>query len=576
MGKLTACPLDCYDGCSVIYEDGKLKGDPNHPFTKGSLCPNLNSFLARFEGKEISLNEALQILSQKLKEIDPQKSLYFKGHGNFGVMGRVVGDFFAKYGSVFTSGSLCDSGGEYGIRLAVGASLHMSASSIEKSDTVVVWGRNIENTNSHLLPFIKDKDIIVIDPVQTNLSKSAKLHLQIRPKGDMKLAILLARFFVMQEMVDEEFIENRCENFDYFIDFINSYRVKFLMQDLGIEASQINSFIDMVAGKKVAFLVGVGVQKYSHAHSVLHMIYSLSAMLGNFGKEGCGVSYLGESGFGFDLPFEKAKSFEPIVNVDFSKYDLCFIQGSNPASSMPNSSTVVNNLKNSKFKVYFGLYENETSSLCDLVIPAKSFLAKDDLRFSYGHEYLFSMPKIIDEDFAISEYELSSFLHKEFEFLSLKSKDEIIDAVISSNSKKEGEYLRSKTFDKEPYSDEFYNDDNVFEFIDEFEMQEDEDDERLYLITPKAKHSLNSQFKRSKFVYLPRTLGFLDGEEVEVSSDFGKYNFIVKVDYRLRDDCVLIYSGTPGVNYLTPSFLSLEGEGACYQEARVSLKRVNS
>jgi len=39
MGKLTACPLDCYDGCSVIYEDGKLKGDPNHPFTKGSLCP---------------------------------------------------------------------------------------------------------------------------------------------------------------------------------------------------------------------------------------------------------------------------------------------------------------------------------------------------------------------------------------------------------------------------------------------------------------------------------------------------------------------------------------------------------
>ncbi|RUM67785.1 MAG: molybdopterin oxidoreductase [Sulfurospirillum sp.] len=582
MGKLTACPLDCYDGCSVVYEEGKLKGDPNHPFTRGYLCPNLNSFLATptilkpiFKGKEISLDEALEILNDKLSKVTPDKTLYYKGNGNFALMGNIVGDFFAKFGAVFTRGSLCDSAGEFGVKEAVGTSLHMSFDSIAKSETIIVWGRNIETTNSHMLPFLKDKNIIVIDPIVTNIAKEANLHIQIRPKDDMKLAILLARFFVMQQMVDSDFIENRCENFDYFIDFINSYRVKFLMRDLGISAKEINHFIDLVDGKKCAFLVGVGVQKYRHGHSVLHMIYSLFAMLGNFGKEGCGVSYLSNSSFGFELPFEKSSKSEPIVNVDFSKYDLCFIQGSNPANQMPNTKSVVEHLKNSPFKVYFGLYENETSSLCDLVIPAKSFLAKEDIRLSYGHSYIHKMPRLRDEDGKISEYELSSYLHKRFDFKGLESEQKIIEEIIGTNGEEDGQYLLNSSCKDEPYSKQFYTDEELFEFIDEIDLDEDEDDNRLYLITAKSKHSLNSQFKRSSFVYLPRSLGFSDGDLVEVKSDFGSYNFVVKNDYRLRDDTILIYSGTKGVNYLTPSFLSDEGDGACYQEARVSIVKLN-
>jgi anaerobic selenocysteine-containing dehydrogenase len=581
MGNLTACPLDCYDGCSVVYEDGKLKGDPNHPFTRGYLCPNLNSFLAtpailkpRFKGKEISLEEALKILSDRLSKVKPDKTLYYKGHGNFALMGNIVGDFFAKFGAVFTRGSLCDSAGEFGVKEAVGASLHMSFDSISKSETIIVWGRNIETTNSHMLPFLKDKNIIVIDPIVTNMAKESDLHIQIRPKDDMKLAILLARFFVMQEMVKSDFIENRCDNFDYFIDFINSYRVKFLMMDLGISAKEINRFIDLVDGKKCAFLVGVGVQKYRHGHSVLHMIYSLSAMLGNFGKEGCGVSYLGNSSFGFELPFEKSSKTEPIVNVDFSKFDLCFIQGSNPANQMPNSKSVIENLKSSPFKVYFGLYENETSLECDLVIPAKSFLAKDDIRLSYGHSYVQKMPKLRDEEGKISEYELSSYLHRQFDYGNLESEKEIIESIIRSNTQKDGDYHQNSSLKDEPYCEKFYTDEELFEFIDEIDLEKDEDDSRLYLITAKAKHSLNSQFKRSSFVYLPRSLGFNDGDLVEVWSDFGSYKFVVKNDYRLRDDTILIYSGTKGVNYLTPAFLSNEGDGACYQEARVSVRKV--
>jgi anaerobic selenocysteine-containing dehydrogenase len=45
-----ACPLDCPDTCGwiVTVEDGEavaLRGDPDHPFTRGWLCNKLTHYL---------------------------------------------------------------------------------------------------------------------------------------------------------------------------------------------------------------------------------------------------------------------------------------------------------------------------------------------------------------------------------------------------------------------------------------------------------------------------------------------------------------------------------------------------
>ncbi len=576
---LTACPLDCYDACSVVYEDNKLRGDKDHPITNGYLCPNLNSFLKtpritkpRFEGKEIELDEALEILTSKLKEVEPSKTLYYKGHGNFGVMQNITANFFAKYGSVFTRGSLCDSAGEAGIIRGRGESLSLPIDQIQKSEVVVIWGRNIDTSNSHLMPFIKDKTLITIDPVKTKIALMSDLHIQIEPHCDMKLAILLARFILMQGLEDEAFIENRSDNYDYFVEFIRSFRVKQLMNKLGMSAKEINYFVDNLTQKRVVFLVGVGVQKYRDGADILHMIDSLAAMLGLFGKEGCGVSYLANSSFGFELPFEASKLSEPKPNVDFSKYDLVFLQASNIANQMPNSQRVSENLQKT-FLVYFGLYENESSHLAQLVIPAKSFLAKSDLRLSYGHDFVLKMPKLIDEDFGISEYDLTNSLLRSFNLDLLKEQELIEEKILQSNSYKDGEYLRSKSYKEIPYSDRFYNDDEEFYFIDEIEHSYVEG-EGYYLISSKAKHSLNSQFERSSKVFISAKSGFKEGERVVIKSEWGSYHFEVGLDERLRDDCLLIYSGTKGVNYLTPGFLSYEGDGACYQDVKVEVFRL--
>ncbi len=47
-----ACPHDCPDTCSILttVEDGKaiaVRGNPDHPFTKGRLCVKVNNYEER-------------------------------------------------------------------------------------------------------------------------------------------------------------------------------------------------------------------------------------------------------------------------------------------------------------------------------------------------------------------------------------------------------------------------------------------------------------------------------------------------------------------------------------------------
>jgi anaerobic selenocysteine-containing dehydrogenase len=238
---------------------------------------------------------------------------------------------------------------------------------------------------------------------------------------------------------------------------------------------------------------------------------------------------------------------------------------------MPNSQRVENSIKHVDNIIYFGLYENETSEVANLVIPAKNFLEKNDIRTSYSHNAMMMMNKQIDSEIGISEYDLASYLCEEFD-VELKNEDEYIHhfknfAVVKMDGSTEVENRQTV-----PYKDGFDTDDGEFLFLEEFETMQVNDD-KLYLITPKSPTSLNSQFKRDEFVYIHSSLGFNENEEVTISSETGSVKLKVKHNDDLREDCVLIYSGTKGVNYLTTSKHSLDGKSAIYQENKVELKK---
>lgn len=577
----TTCPLDCFDGCSIaVSKELKLKGNKAHPITQGYLCHHLNHFHTferieepRYLGQSIKMEEALTILQEKLNTYEPSRTLFFKGSGNLGIMQGVTKQFFASHRAVLASGSLCDEAGDAGVCEGRGANLCLSPLHVKDAEVVILWGRNPTVTNSHMLPSLKGKTLIVIDPVKIDLSHHADLHIQIKPRGDLYLALLLCRLVAMEEMEDCTFLNERTLNYKDFLDFISGIPMRKLLDKAHVNLDEIGELLHLIKGKKVSILVGIGVQKYSFGHSVLRAIDALGAMLGLFGKVGCGVGYLSNSGFGYSLPFKVDAKKEPLPIANFGKYDLVFIQGGNPLNQMPCTSKVEEGLDKAKCIVYFGLHENETSARAHLIIPAKTFLAKDDVKLSYGHPFVGRMPKIVESPIGISEYALTQMLLAAFGHDSLESEEAIIEKVIASNSVEKDGFLISKTYEDLPYEKTFYTKSGQFEFMDEFD-DDFEDEEGFYLIAAKQNKSLNSQFVTDEYLYVPLCLGLEQEERVRLTNRYGTCEYAVMPTAILRDDCLLLYSGAKNANRLTPHAMSQEGNCATYQEMKVRLEKV--
>lgn len=580
MNAKTTCPLDCFDGCSIVVgEDKALRGDKNHPITQGYLCHHLSHYHSfdriiepTLNGKAISMEEAFDVLVKQLAITKPEQTLFFKGSGNLGVMQSVTKLFFAKRGSVLASGSLCDEAGDVGISQGRGANLCLSPLHVSKSDVVILWGRNPSVTNSHLLPSLKGKKLIVIDPVKIDLASKADLHIQIRPRSDLYFALLLCRIVLMEESEDKVFLKERCSNFEAFKNFLEAMPFEELVKKSGCLLEEANALLEIIKGQKVSIMVGIGVQKYSFGHSVLRAIDAFGALLGLFGKEGCGVGYLSNSGFGFDTPFSVSAKTEVLPTVDLGKYGLVFIQGGNPLSQMPCTTKVKDGLEKADFVVYFGLHENETSKCAHLVIPAKTFLEKEDVKLSYGHEFIGQMPKIYESDIGISEYELCAKLMEHFGYGMLEDEKSILEGIVTSNATLREGFLISKTYETLPYEKGFYTPDGKFEFLESFQ-DSFEANEEFFLLACKQNKSLNSQFITDDYLYVPLHVKLNKGDKVVLSNQYGTCEYTVMPSQKLRDDCVMLYSGAKNANKLTPPSASQEGSCAIYQEIKVKMEK---
>ena len=564
LNNKVACPMDCYDACQAEIIDENIKGSKEHTTTNGKLCVNFANLLkeenlknAIFEGKQISLKESLSVLVDKLKNTKPEKTLFYKGSGNIGVMQNATKNFFTQYGSTLTKGSLCDGGGGAGIEAGRGNVINPPIQKLINADIIIVWGRNFSVTSSHLYNLVKDKTFVTIDPICTDIAKKSKIHMQINPKTDHELALLFTRFAYMQDLEDSEFIEEFGSGADWFFDIARNRPIVSYETTTGVPLTLVNEFFDLIEGKSVAIMLGLGVQKYFEAAQITRCIDSFAAYMGYHKKEAGGVWYLSDSAFGYKNQFEvKAKNKKvSIPSVDFGSFDLVFIQGSNPIVSAPNTQKIIDGLKKT-FVVYFGTTLNETCEYADLIIPSSSFLSKKDVRLSYGHELksISHVVKLKDEN-TISEYEMASFLIEEFNLEKLKTQDEIISYY-------ENHKPILKDFD-------------TFEFIEDMEIEplyKEKKADNFYYITGKNKNSLNSQFAKDDFVYLHSSTNFKNDDVVKISSKYGNANFIVKIDDNIKSNCAFFFTGNKYANYLTPALEDEISNSAMYQEVLVQIE----
>ncbi|MGH1490420.1 MAG: molybdopterin-containing oxidoreductase family protein [Acidimicrobiales bacterium] len=440
-----SCPLDCPDGCSwiVTVEDGvatKLRGNPDHPFTRGGLCKKVNPWLdyavdpgrllhpmrrikakGSDEGPEdaferISWDEALSEIANRFGNIietsGPAAIWPFAGTGNVGfVQGGALPAGGRLWNHLGVSGhqiSICSVSGHVGLGYSVGTATGFDPEDIAHAGTVMIWGSNTLVANQHLWPFIEKAraagaPLVVIDPVRTRTAARADLHIAPRVGTDGALALGLCRFIIESGAVDPSFVAERTEGFEPFAQSVEQWTPERTAETCGLDLAEFETLAALLTKRSpLAIKLGQGMQRHAFGGQTARIISCLPALTGAFAQRGGGLVYSTSGPYalnvdaagGVDLgsrPRDLAMTHlaKNLMTLDDPPIEALFIHGANPVVSNPDTAAVRRALSRPDlFTVAVELFHTETTDYADIVLPSTMQHEHLEVNDSFSHLYV--------------------------------------------------------------------------------------------------------------------------------------------------------------------------------------------
>ena len=445
------CPHDCPDTCSWIVEvDGdravKIYGDPDHPITKGVLCPKVKRYLERTYHPErvltplkrsgekgsgafvpVSWEQALEEISEKLSELrEKYGSETVLPYSYSGTLGLIQGSsmdrrFTHITGSSLLSRSLCSDAGITGYRYTIGSTIGTPPEDFPYARFIILWGTNTLTSNLHLWKFImmakrNGAEIVVIDPVRTKTARQADLWIPIKPATDAALALAFMHVIIFEELYDRDYVENHTVGFDQLKDRVKSWTPEKAGEITDVPPELIRKVARKYAEIQPSLIrVNYGVQRNRSGGNTIRAISMLPALVGAWRYKGGGI-LLSTSGafnwnkFALERPDLKPKPLRKInatrlgdaLSEKLEDRERAVIEGSpeipvsallvyngNPVATAPDASRIIWWLKRRDiFTVVIDHFITDTALFADFVLPATTQIEHWDLHTSYGHYFI--------------------------------------------------------------------------------------------------------------------------------------------------------------------------------------------
>lgn len=312
---------------------------------------------------------------------------------------------------------VCHSPTAYGMQHAFGTGAATnSIKDIKHTELILLIGAN--PTAAHPVTGAKIKQkvmkgtpLIVIDPVVTELARYANWHLQLRPGTNVAVLNMMARFIIEADLVDQTFIDTRCEAWDEYKAAILALDIDQLAEVSGLDSELVKgAAIAYASANKAMSFHGLGVTEHSQGSRAVMSIADLAMMTGHIGREGVGVNPLRgqnnvqgaadmgcqphqgagykpvniaenqqfyEQKYGQPMPFDIGLKIPQMFNAALAgDLKAMWIMGEDVAHTDPNHDHVVSSLGNLDLLVVQEIFLSETAKLADVVLPGTSFLEK--------------------------------------------------------------------------------------------------------------------------------------------------------------------------------------------------------
>ncbi|MEQ1948466.1 MAG: molybdopterin-dependent oxidoreductase [Bryobacteraceae bacterium] len=440
----SVCALDCPDACSVLVEieNGeakRLRGNPDHPVTRGFLCAKVTQYLEREyspnrllyprkrvgskgEGRfeRISWDEALDIIAARLtaiaEEHGPESILPYGYAGTMGVLNNAGMDrrFFHRLGASRLDRTICSSTGGVALTASLGYRYGTEPEQFPHAKLILAWGANIHGTNVHLWPFIvearrKGAKLYVIDPVRTRTAALADKHWAIHPGSDLALALAMMHVIIGENLYDADYVAKHTNGFSELAALVEKWTPERASALTGIPADDIITLAREYATTKPAVIrLNYGMQRSERGGAAVRAVTALATITGSWKHVGGGMHLSTSQAFQLDrvsLEMPELQKRSPIgrdariINMaELGKalteplsppVNAIVVYNSNPAAIAPNQNKVLEGFRREElFTVVLEQMQTDTADYADILLPVTTFLEHTDIYTSYGHYHV--------------------------------------------------------------------------------------------------------------------------------------------------------------------------------------------
>ncbi len=443
------CPHDCPDTCGIVVtvdqETGRavdLRGDKEHPFTKGFLCQKVSNYLERVyhpdrllhpmkrigpkgEGKftRISWDEAIHTIAEKFRTIaasedGPQAILPYSYAGTMGKLMYSSLDrrFFHRLGASLLDRTICATAGAVGCDVTLGTRAVTDPEAAVNSRYIVNWGANTAVTNIHFWKIEHEArkrgaKIVTIDPYKSPTAAKSDWWIPIRPGTDAALALGVMHIIFREGWQDDAYLNNHCVGADQLrTRALNEYPPEKVAYITGLSVEEIERFAREYARSQELFggpaliRLNYGLQRHGGGGMAVRTIVCLPALTGDWRYPGAGALLSTSKAYPFDDNYLMRPDLVPKGTRTINMVNLAealhgelpgpavkalFVYNSNPAAVNPDQSRVLSGLtREDLFTVVHDQFQTDTADFADIVLPATTQLEHFDIHSSYGHLYV--------------------------------------------------------------------------------------------------------------------------------------------------------------------------------------------
>ncbi|GAA4226739.1 molybdopterin oxidoreductase family protein [Streptosporangium album] len=417
----------------VTVRDGKavrMRGNPDHPYTRGALCVKVNRYLehtqapdrilhpmrrvgpkgsGRFE--RISWEEALEEISVRLRGIIDEhggEAIWpYIGTGTLGYIQGSEGVAGRRFWNVLGASkhflNICSTAGNVGLSRTNGTAGGMDPETFALSKLILLWGTNTLTSGHHLWKFIQDAraagaHVVAIDPIRTRTAEQADEHLPIRPGTDAALALGLMNVVLSEGMEDRDYLENHTSGWEGFREEILRYPPERVAEITGLPEADIRALgVRLAHTRPTGIRATMGIQRHAGGGTAMRTIAAIPGVTGDWRHPGGGVAYSTSAYIHLNIDTREDLLAEPVRQLTMTRLaegldasvKCLWVYAANPMGSTSDQNRIREKLlREDLFTVVMEQFPTDTVDYADIVLPATMQIEHTDLHAGYGHMYL--------------------------------------------------------------------------------------------------------------------------------------------------------------------------------------------